>query len=117
MLQKYLIMCIVAILVSYIAVILIIVVGGRGQPPQGPMLVVVLIGYLILFVASIAAWILSVMLALNVYGTTGAVLLFLSQCIPCVSLIALLVVNGKATTMLKDSGVEVGFLGADLSQF
>jgi predicted RNA-binding Zn-ribbon protein involved in translation (DUF1610 family) len=120
MLQKYLIMCILGMLGSYVALIVVVIASGQtagGQAPHGPVLVVVGIVYLLLLVASIAAWILSVMLALNVYGTTGAVLLFLSQCIPCVSLIALLVVNGKATTMLRDSGVDVGFLGADLSQF
>ncbi len=38
-----------------------------------------------------------------------AILMF----VPCVSLIALLVISGKATTQLQQAGVKVGLLGAD----
>ncbi|HZZ81823.1 MAG TPA: hypothetical protein VFE62_25205 [Gemmataceae bacterium] len=37
--------------------------------------------------------------------------------IPCVGLIVLLVINGAATSTLRQYGYHVGFLGADLSQF
>jgi len=33
--------------------------------------------------------------------------------IPCVSLIMLISLSGKATTILKQAGIKVGFLGAD----
>ena len=36
--------------------------------------------------------------------------------IPCVGLLALLAVNGKATTVLRSNGIKVGLLGADLSK-
>jgi len=33
--------------------------------------------------------------------------------IPCVSLIMLISLSGKATTILKQAGIKVGFMGAD----
>jgi hypothetical protein len=35
------------------------------------------------------------------------------MCVPCVSLITLLVVNQRATGILQQHGVRVGFFGAD----
>ncbi len=37
--------------------------------------------------------------------------------IPCVGLIALLVLNSQATSELKKAGLRVGLLGADPGQF
>lgn len=56
------------------------------------------------------------MLAILLYGTGKGVLLGLLTSIPLVGLIVLLVVNGKATSVLRESGVHVGFFGADLQQ-
>jgi len=44
------------------------------------------------------------------------VLLGILTLIPCIGLIVLLVVNGKATGILKQNGIKVGLLGANLSQ-
>lgn len=41
------------------------------------------------------------------------VVLALCMCIPCLSLIVLLVVNGQATSMLQKHGVKVSLMGAD----
>jgi hypothetical protein len=35
--------------------------------------------------------------------------------IPCIGLIALLIINGKATAVLKNHGIKVGFFGARAS--
>lgn len=56
------------------------------------------------------------MLSIKVYGTGVGVLLGILSLVPCVGLIVLLVVNGKATNILKANGYNVGFLGADLSK-
>lgn len=45
------------------------------------------------------------------YSKVGSVLIALSQLIPLVSLIVLLVLNVKATRFLKQRDVRVGFLG------
>ena len=56
------------------------------------------------------------LLAIKVYGTVAGVLLGILTFIPCLGLIILLVVNGKATSVLRQNGIKVGLLGADLSQ-
>jgi hypothetical protein len=57
------------------------------------------------------------MLATRVYGTGAGVLLGILTFIPCIGLIVLLIVNGRATTILRQNGYRVGLLGASLSQF
>jgi hypothetical protein len=56
------------------------------------------------------------LLAVKVYGTGFGVLLGILTLVPCLGLLALLSVNGKATTVLRQNGIKVGLLGANLSQ-
>lgn len=56
------------------------------------------------------------LLAIKVYSTALGFLLGILTLIPCVGLIVLLLVNGKATTILRQNGIKVGLLGANLSQ-
>lgn len=53
-----------------------------------------------------------VLLALKVYPPAIGILLGLLTLIPCLGLISLVVVNGKATSILKQHGIEVGLFGA-----
>ncbi len=48
-------------------------------------------------------------------GSTKRVLLVIGMIIPLVSLIILLVVNQKATKLLKSQGIRVGLMGAKLA--
>jgi hypothetical protein len=57
------------------------------------------------------------LLAIKVYNTGLGVLLGFLTFIPCIGLIVLLSVNGKATSVLQQNGHKVGLLGADLSKF
>jgi len=51
-------------------------------------------------------------------GSVGsAILVGISCFIPCVSLIVLLMLNGKATKALQASGIKVGVMGANLQEF
>jgi hypothetical protein len=43
----------------------------------------------------------------------ATIIYVVGQCIPCVSLILLLFVNGRATSRLKDAGIRVGLMGAN----
>lgn len=54
------------------------------------------------------------MLAIRVYGTGTGIALGLLTLFPCIGLIVLLVVNGKATSILKENGIQVGLLGAKM---
>jgi hypothetical protein len=119
--QKSLVMSILVFILSYIGLIAATVAmqprGGGPPQPGGALTGIVVVLALFVLVASLASWVLSVMLASKLYGTGGAVLVLLLQFIPCVNLITLLVVNNKATNLLRDKGHTVGFLGADLSEF
>lgn len=53
------------------------------------------------------------MLATRLYGTGTGVVLGVLTLVPLVGLIILLVVNAKATGILKKHGIKVGLLGAD----
>ena len=56
------------------------------------------------------------LLALKIYSTAVGVTLGILTLIPCVGLIVLLIVNGKATGILKANGIKVGLIGAKLSE-
>jgi len=64
----------------------------------------------------ITATVFVFLLATKVYSMGIGVLLGILTLIPCIGLIVLLIVNGKATGILKQNGIKVGLLGADLSQ-
>jgi hypothetical protein len=63
----------------------------------------------------LAATIKVFLLATKVFGGGLGIVLAILTLIPCIGLIILLVINGKATTILKRHKIHVGFLGAKLS--
>jgi hypothetical protein len=56
------------------------------------------------------------LLAMKVYGIPIGILLGILAMVPCVGLIVLLMINGKATSVLKQNGIKVGFMGANLAE-
>ena len=56
-----------------------------------------------------------ILLAMKVYSPVFGVVLGLLAFVPLAGLLVLLSVNGKATRILKQNGIRVGLLGADLS--
>ncbi len=69
-----------------------------------------------LIVAGLAGTVFVFLLAIKVYSTGLGALLGILTLIPCIGLIVLLVVNGKATAILKQNGIRVGLMGANLSK-
>jgi hypothetical protein len=67
-------------------------------------------------VVSLAGTVFVLLLAVNLYSTGLGVVLGILALVPCVGLIVLLSVNGKATRVLRQNGIQVGLLGADLSK-
>jgi len=53
------------------------------------------------------------MLAREVYNVAAGIVCAILMIVPCISLLALLVVNGKATTYLQSRGIKVGLMGAN----
>ena len=100
--QKGIILCILIQLVA--------LVGQFALPPAvRPILG---LGILVVGLAGTACVFL---LAVKVYSTAVGILLGILALIPCIGLIVLLIVNGKATGILKRNGIKVGLLGAKLS--
>lgn len=56
------------------------------------------------------------MLCFAIYSTGTAVVLGILTLVPLVGLIVLLIVNGKATGILRQRGLRVGLMGADMRQ-
>jgi hypothetical protein len=57
------------------------------------------------------------LLAMKTHGIALGAILGIGTIIPCVGLIVLLIVNGRATSVLRNNGIDVGLFGADLSSF
>ncbi|MHB1037970.1 MAG: hypothetical protein ACYC35_26375 [Pirellulales bacterium] len=100
--QKGILVCILVYLVTVI---------GQFVLPEGIWLFVAL-G---VFAVGIAGTVFVFLLAMKVYSTGVGILLGILSFIPCVGLLVLLAVNGKATTILRANGIRVGLLGARLS--
>ena len=101
--QKGILVC---ILIYLVAVVAQFAIPQDVRPLVGlGVLVVGLVGTVFVF-----------LLATKVYNVGIGILLGILTLIPCLGLIVLLVVNGKATSILKRNGIKVGLLGADLSQ-
>jgi hypothetical protein len=101
--QKGILVCILIQLIS--------LVGQFAIPPE----VRPILGLCILVVGFVGT-VFIFLLATKVYSTAVGVLLGVLTFIPCVGLIVLLVVNGKATGILQQNGIKVGLMGANLSQ-
>jgi hypothetical protein len=50
------------------------------------------------------------------YSIVGRVLLVIAMFLPLINLITLLVLNSQATRQLREAGVKIGFMGANLSR-
>jgi hypothetical protein len=94
-----------------ILIYLIAVIGSAFLPPALQQLV----GLGVLLIGVVGA-VFVFLLAIKVYGTGLGIVLGILSLIPCVGLIVLLIVNGKATSVLKSNGIKVGLMGANLSQ-
>jgi hypothetical protein len=63
----------------------------------------------------IAAAVFIFLLATKIYSQGTGILLGILTLFPCVGLIVLLIINQKATSILKEHGVSVGLFGASSS--
>src|SRR5512145_1772037 len=102
--QRNINLCILAT-IALITVTMLLGTGGIDAARS----VVVVLYYGVQFTALYYVF----MLARALYGTGLAVLLGLLLFAPCVNLLVLLIVNQRATWLLRKAGVKVGLLGAD----
>ena len=104
--QKVLLFCILIYIVCSLSLFLIPAVAGDGAN-EAAMLV-----SLAMLVNGVVGAVFVFLLATGVFGTAIGILLGLLALIPLVGLLVLLLVNGRATRMLRDNGISVGLLGA-----
>ena len=64
---------------------------------------------------ALTSTVLVFLLATKVYGTALGIVFGFLTLVPCIGLIMLLVINAKATSILRAEGIHVGFLGASAS--
>ena len=65
---------------------------------------------------AIAGAVFVFLLAIKVYGAGLGTLFGILSLVPLLGLLVLLIINGKATTILRQNGIKVGFMGAKLSE-
>jgi hypothetical protein len=94
-----------------ILIYILAIVGQFILPPQLRPFV----GLAVLAVM-ITATVFVFMLAIALYNTGVGILLGILSLIPLLGLLVLLMVNGKATGVLREHGIQVGLLGARLDQ-
>ncbi len=73
--------------------------------------------FIFLWGAAIVGLVLAVLLTTKVYNVVAGALLIPFMFSPYIGFLALLGVNGLATSILRRNGYRVGLLGAKLSQF
>lgn len=98
------------VLVCILVYILLIVSQFFVPESLRPLLAFVALGVVV------AGTVFVFMLAIAMHSVGVGILLGLLTLLPCIGLITLLVVNGQATNVLRQNGIRVGLLGADMSQ-
>ncbi len=109
--QKGIIICILLYFVLGIAQAFIV-----PSVPADARLIVSIATRLCVLGLFLTATVFVVLLAMKVYSPVLGVVLGVFTLVRCIGLIVLFLVNGKATKVLKQNGIKVGFFGADLSQ-
>ncbi|MEO2019109.1 MAG: hypothetical protein ABGZ53_32595 [Fuerstiella sp.] len=104
--QKGILVC---ILIQFVATF-----GLFALPPEAPLLVRFGVLIVVLVVVLVGA-VFVFMLAIKVYGTGFGIILGVLSFVPLIGFFVLFVVNGKATNVLKENGIKVGLLGANVS--
>ena len=94
-------------ILAYIALVVLQFVLPPGMRP--------LLG-IAAFGASITGAVFVFMLSLTIYSKAVGIVLGILTLIPLIGLVVLLIINSKATKILKANNISVGLLGADVSK-
>jgi hypothetical protein len=71
---------------------------------------------LVSFAVAITGAVFIFMLSMAVYNTGAGIVLGILAIVPLLGLLILLIVNGKATKILRENGIRVGLLGAKTNE-
>jgi hypothetical protein len=91
---------------------------NNGEKPKPPVAAQATDALLLLglLVTGVVGSVFVFLLAIKVFSTGAGVLLGILTLVPCLGLIMLLFINSKATSILRQNGLKVGLLGANLSK-
>jgi hypothetical protein len=93
-----------------ILIYLIAVIAQFALPPE--LRIFMAVGVMVF---ALAGAVFVFLLAIKVYGVGLGILLGVLSMAPCLGLIVLFLVNGKATNVLRQNGIKVGLMGANIS--
>jgi hypothetical protein len=96
--------CILAYIGLYVILILF-----RSTPALAGVVALCILGTMV------TAAVFIFMLSLSLYSVGTGIVMGLLTMIPLLGLLVLLIINGRATKILRDNGVRVGLLGANPS--
>jgi predicted RNA-binding Zn-ribbon protein involved in translation (DUF1610 family) len=112
--QRNLLICIFLQIVTYLT-LLALGQAVQGKPPDPALSIFILIDAAVLLAAGVGGIIYVFILSSRIYNTGLGILLALLSIVPCLGLLILVMVNQRATTLLRENGYEVGLLGAKIS--
>ncbi len=110
--QKGIVVCVML----YFLFAILMGVTGKGPDPDTPFNAISLFFALAVLLVILTGMVFVILLTAKVFGVPMVILFAILSLIPCVGLILLLVVNNKATKVLNENGVKVGFFGANLAK-
>jgi hypothetical protein len=99
-----------AVILCILANLLVVLSQFMAPPAARPLIALLFLG------VGITATVFVFMFALTIYSTAVGIVLGILTIIPYVGLLPLLIVNGKATKILRQHGIKVGLLGAKMNQ-
>lgn len=111
--QKALIFAISLIVLFYVA--LAVLMSRPALPPNSLATYLSLITALCLLAAVVTGTIFVFRLSIKVNGIVWGTVMAMASLVPCIGLLALLLVNEKGTKVLRANGVKVGLFGARMS--
>jgi hypothetical protein len=111
--QKGILVCILV----YLLTILVQLVAISAAPSPVSARLIALVAGLVSLGAGLAGMVFVFLLSTKVFGIVLGILLGILTVVPCLGLLVLLIINGKATSVLRQNGHRVGLLGARLSEF
>jgi hypothetical protein len=95
------------------ALLVNIVINIVALATQNQGLLIALTVLVVLIAVVIFAMVAVFLLANELFNPVIGVLCALLMIVPCISLLTLLVINGRATKHLQTHGIKVGFMGAN----
>ncbi len=107
--QRGVLLCLLAQILIWVGSVVLQFSAGPPSPDGTPAPVQLLLS-LGLIVVSLVGVVFVFLLAINVYSTVVGVLLGILSLIPCIGLLILVIVNGKATSVLRRNNIKIGFL-------